>query len=42
MEIPYVGRQDALEFLGREIVDYNDFAPEHDRAVVRMVYALTR
>ena len=38
----WLGRQDALEFLGREIADYNEFAPEHDRAVVRMVYALTR
>ena len=38
----WLGRQDALEFLGREISDYNEFAPEHDRAVVRMVYALTR
>lgn len=42
MEIPYAGRQDVLKFLGREIADYNDFAPEHDRAVIRMVYELTR
>ena len=38
----WLDRQDALEFLGREISDYNEFAPEHDRAVVRMVYELTR
>ena len=38
----WLDRQDALEFLGREIADYNEFAPEHDRTVVRMVYELTR
>ncbi|MBM6747648.1 hypothetical protein H6G88_10285 [Bifidobacterium ruminantium] len=38
----WLDRQDALEFLGHEIADYNEFAPEHDRAVVRMVYELTR
>lgn len=38
----WLDRRDALEFLGREIADYNEFAPEHDRTVVRMVYELTR
>lgn len=38
----WLDRRDALEFLGREISDYNEIAPEHDRAVVRMVYELTR
>lgn len=38
----WLDRQDALESLSREIADYNEFAPEHDRTVVRMVYELTR
>lgn len=38
----WLDRQDALEFLGREIADYNEIAPGHDRAVVRMVYQITR
>lgn len=38
----WLGRRDALESLGREIGDYNEIAPGHDMAVVRMVYQLTR
>ena len=38
----WLDRQDALESLGREIADYNEFAPGHDRAVVEMVYQLAR
>lgn len=38
----WLDRQDALESLSREIADYNEFAPEHDRAVVEMVYQLAR
>lgn len=38
----WLDRQDALEFLGREISDYNEIAPGHDRAVVEMVYQLAR
>lgn len=38
----WLDRQDALESLSREIADYNEFAPEHDRAVVEMVYQITR
>jgi len=38
----WLDRRDALESLGREIADYNGFAPGHDRAVVEMVYQLTR
>ena len=38
----WLDRQDALESLSREIADYNEIAPEHDRAVVEMVYQLTR
>lgn len=38
----WVGRRDALDFLAREIADYNEIVPEHDRMVVRMVYRLVR
>lgn len=38
----WLDRQDALESLGREIADYNEIAPGHDRAVVEMVYQLAR
>jgi hypothetical protein len=38
----WLDRQDALESLSREIADYNEIAPGHDRAVVEMVYELTR
>ena len=38
----WLDRRDALESLGREIADYNGFAPGHDRAVVEMVYQITR
>ena len=38
----WLDRQDALESLSREIVDYNEIAPGHDRAVVEMVYQLAR
>lgn len=38
----WLDRQDALESLSREIADYNEIAPGHDRAVVEMVYQLTR
>ena len=38
----WLDRRDALESLGREIADYNEFAPEHDRTVVEMVYQITR
>lgn len=38
----WLDRQDALEFLSREIADYNEIAPGHDRAVVEMVYQLAR
>lgn len=38
----WLDRRDALESLGREIADYNGFAPGHDRAVVEMVYQLAR
>lgn len=36
----WLDRQDALESLSREIADYNEIAPGHDRAVVEMVYQL--
>lgn len=38
----WLDRQDALESLSREIADYNEIAPGHDRAVVEMVYQLAR
>lgn len=38
----WLDRRDALESLGREIADYNEIAPGHDRAVVEMVYQLAR
>lgn len=38
----WLDRQDALESLGREIADHNEFAPGHDREVVQMVYQLAR
>ena len=38
----WVGRRDALDFLAREIADYNEIVPDHDRMVVRMVYRLVR
>lgn len=38
----WLDRQDALESLSREIADYNEIAPGHDRAVVEMVYQITR
>ena len=38
----WLGRQVALESLSREIADYNEIAPGHDRAVVEMVYQLAR
>ncbi|WP_195228635.1 hypothetical protein [Bifidobacterium adolescentis] len=38
----WLDRRDALESLGREIADYNEIAPGHDRTVVQMVYQLTR
>lgn len=38
----WLDRRDALESLGREIADYNEIAPEHDRTVVEMVYQITR
>lgn len=38
----WLDRRDALESLGREIADYNEIAPGHDRAVVEMVYQITR
>lgn len=38
----WLDRRDALESLSREIADYNEIAPGHDRAVVEMVYQITR
>ena len=38
----WLDRQDALESLSREIADYNEITPGHDRAVVEMVYQLAR
>ena len=38
----WLDRQDALESLSREIADYNEIAPGHDRAVVEMVYQIAR
>lgn len=38
----WLDRQDALESLSREIADYNEIAPGHDRAVIEMVYQLAR
>lgn len=38
----WLDRRDALESLSREIADYNEIAPGHDRAVVEMVYQLAR
>lgn len=38
----WLDRQDALESLSREIADYNEIVPGHDRAVVEMVYQLAR
>lgn len=38
----WVDRRDALDFLAREIADYNEIVPDHDRMVVRMVYRLVR
>lgn len=38
----WLDRQDVLESLSREIADYNEIAPGHDRAVVEMVYQLAR
>lgn len=38
----WLDRQDALESLSREIADYNEIAPGHDRVVVEMVYQLAR
>lgn len=38
----WIGRRDALDFLAREIADYNEIVPDHDRMVVRMVYRLVR
>lgn len=38
----WLDRQDALESLSREIADYDEIAPGHDRAVVEMVYQLAR
>ena len=38
----WLDRRDALDFLAREIADYNEIVPDHDRMVVRMVYELTR
>ncbi len=35
-------RREALEFLGREIADWNEVESKHDQMVVQMVYELTR